>query len=66
MLEMKCPAVMNGYHNRPQIDQPFTADGFYVTGDVFRRDRSGFHYFIGRTDDMFVGQYVAVLVDNDA
>jgi long-chain acyl-CoA synthetase len=54
VLEMKCPAVMNGYHNRPQLEQPFTPDGFYITGDVFRRDRDGFHYFIGRTDDMFV------------
>jgi long-chain acyl-CoA synthetase len=54
VLEMSCPAVMNGYHNRPQIAPPFTADGFYITGDVFRRDGSGFHYFIGRTDDMFV------------
>jgi acyl-CoA synthetase (AMP-forming)/AMP-acid ligase II len=54
VLEMKCPALMNGYHNRPASEQPFTADGFYITGDVFRRDRDGFHYFIGRTDDMFV------------
>jgi long-chain acyl-CoA synthetase len=54
VLEMKCPAVMNGYHNRPQLEPPFTADGFYITGDVFRRDQNGFHYFIGRTDDMFV------------
>jgi long-chain acyl-CoA synthetase len=54
VLEMKCPAVMNGYHNRSQLEPPFTADGFYITGDVFRRDRDGFHYFIGRTDDMFV------------
>ena len=29
-------------------------DGFYITGDVFRRDENGFHYFVGRTDDMFV------------
>jgi long-chain acyl-CoA synthetase len=54
MLEMKCPAVMLGYHNRPDIAPPFTADGFYITGDVFRRDENGFHYFVGRTDDMFV------------
>ncbi len=38
VLEMKCPALMNGYHNRPDGEQPLTADGFYVTGDVFRRD----------------------------
>ena len=53
VLEMKCPAVMLGYHNRPDL-RPITADGFYVTGDVFRRDADGFHYFVGRSDDMFV------------
>jgi acyl-CoA synthetase (AMP-forming)/AMP-acid ligase II len=53
-LQMKCPAVMNGYHNRPDIPSPIGADGFYATGDVFRRDENGFYYFIGRTDDMFV------------
>jgi acyl-CoA synthetase (AMP-forming)/AMP-acid ligase II len=54
VLEMKCPALMNGYHNRPDVRPPFTSDGYYVTGDVFRRDKDGFHYFVGRTDDMFV------------
>jgi len=54
VLEMKCPAVMLGYHNRPDLPAPITPDGFYVTGDLFRRDEHGFHYFIGRTDDMFV------------
>jgi long-chain acyl-CoA synthetase len=53
-LEMKSPAMMNGYHNRPDLPPPVTADGFYRTGDVFRRDADGFHYFVGRTDDMFV------------
>jgi acyl-CoA synthetase (AMP-forming)/AMP-acid ligase II len=53
-LEMKSPAVMNGYHNRPDLPEPFTPDGFYMTGDVFRRDADGFHFFVGRTDDMFV------------
>jgi acyl-CoA synthetase (AMP-forming)/AMP-acid ligase II len=54
MLEMKCPAVMLGYHNRPDVPSPITPDGYYITGDVFRRDAQGFHYFVGRTDDMFV------------
>ncbi|HEU5273900.1 MAG TPA: class I adenylate-forming enzyme family protein [Xanthobacteraceae bacterium] len=54
VLEMKSPAVMLGYHNRPDVPSPITPDGFYVTGDVFRRDADGFYYFVGRTDDMFV------------
>jgi long-chain acyl-CoA synthetase len=54
VLQIKCPALMLGYHNRPDVLPPFTADGFYITGDVFRRDENGFHYFVGRTDDMFV------------
>ena len=54
VLEMKCPAVMNGYHNRPDVKPPFTQDGFYITGDVLRRDGNGFYYFVGRSDDMFV------------
>jgi long-chain acyl-CoA synthetase len=54
VLEMKSPAIMNGYHNRPDVSSPITADGFYVTGDVFRCDENGFHFFVGRTDDMFV------------
>jgi long-chain acyl-CoA synthetase len=66
VLEMKCPALMNGYHNRPAPTPPspasgggegrgpLTTDGYYITGDVFRRDADGFHYFVGRTDDMFV------------
>ena len=54
VLEMTCPALMLGYHNRPDVPPPITPDGFYITGDVFRRDADGFHYFVGRTDDMFV------------
>jgi long-chain acyl-CoA synthetase len=55
VLQMRCPALMNGYHNLPEATaQAMTADGFYHTGDVFRRDRDGFFTFIGRADDMFV------------
>ncbi len=54
VLEMKSPAIMDGYHNRPDVASPITKDGFYITGDVFRRDEHGFYYFVGRTDDMFV------------
>jgi long-chain acyl-CoA synthetase len=55
VLQMRCPALMNGYHNMPDATRAeLTANGFYITGDVFRRDGEGFYYFIGRADDMFV------------
>jgi acyl-CoA synthetase (AMP-forming)/AMP-acid ligase II len=55
VLQMRCPAVMNGYHNLPEATaRAITADGFYDTGDVFRRDCDGFFTFVGRADDMFV------------
>ena len=54
VLQLRSPGVMLGYHNRPELRMPFTDDGYFVSGDVFRRDEQGFHYFVGRTDDMFV------------
>ncbi|MFG1463358.1 class I adenylate-forming enzyme family protein [Xanthobacter sp. DSM 24535] len=54
VLEMKSPAIMLGYHNRPDVSSPITPDGYYSTGDVFRRNADGFHFFVGRADDMFV------------
>lgn len=55
VLQVKSPALMLGYHGLPDLSAAvMTEDGFYVTGDVMRRDENGFHYFIGRADDMFV------------
>ena len=53
-LQMRCPANMPGYLNLPEkTAEAVTADGFYCTGDVMRRDGQGFYYFVGRVDDMF-------------
>jgi len=58
VLELKSPGLMLGYHKAltrvPALKSPFTEDGFYVTGDMFRVDENGFYSFIGRSDDMFV------------
>ncbi|MGO4832931.1 class I adenylate-forming enzyme family protein, partial [Rhizobiaceae sp. 2RAB30] len=55
VLEIKSRAVMMGYLNRPDLAaRTMTSDGFYVTGDIFRRDADGFYFFVGRADDMFV------------
>lgn len=52
-LQLRSPGLMLGYHQRPDL-RPFTPDGYYATGDVFRRDTESFHTFVGRRDDMFV------------
>jgi len=54
MLALRSPGQMLRYHQRPDIAPPFDEQGYYLTGDVFRRDADGFHYFVGRRDDMFV------------
>ncbi len=53
-LVLKNPGILLGYHNLPEETAKRVRDGWYYTGDVCRRDRDGFYYFVGRTDDMFV------------
>jgi long-chain acyl-CoA synthetase len=54
-LEARCGALMTHYHKLPEATaKAMTADGYYRTGDVFRRDANGFFFFVGREDDMFV------------
>jgi len=55
VLWIRTPANMTGYLNLPEKNREVvTPDGWYISGDVFRRDASGAHAFIGRADDMFV------------
>jgi len=53
VLEIRNPALLSGYHNRPDVPVPVTEDGFHHTRDVFRVDENGFYFFDGREDDMF-------------
>src|SRR5262249_52184545 len=51
VLQMKSPALMNGYHKLPDLMAAcLTSDGYYITGDVFHRDENGFYFFVGRAD----------------
>lgn len=55
VLHIKSPALMRGYYNLPEkTAEAITGDGYYVTGDIMRRDENGFFFFIGRDDDTFV------------
>jgi acyl-CoA synthetase (AMP-forming)/AMP-acid ligase II len=55
MLWIRTPANMTGYLNLPdKTCEVLTSDGWYISGDVMRRDDTGAYYFVGRADDMFV------------
>ena len=55
VLWHRTPATMTGYLNLPEkTAEVLTADGWYNSGDVFRRDENGAYFFVGRSDDMFV------------
>ena len=54
VLWQRTPATMKGYLNLPEkTREVLTPDGWYISGDVFRRDASGAYTFVGRDDDMF-------------
>jgi acyl-CoA synthetase (AMP-forming)/AMP-acid ligase II len=54
VLELKTPAMFDGYLNLPLVTQERLRDGWYVTGDIMRHDAEGFFHFVGRADDMFI------------
>ncbi len=53
VLHIRTPALMTGYLNRETDTKKRLVDGWYDTGDVMRRDKDGFVFFVGRADDMF-------------
>jgi acetyl-CoA synthetase len=45
--------LMNGYIDLPERNLEVFVGDWYLTGDVARRDRDGYFWFIGRSDDVF-------------
>ena len=75
VLWHRTPATMSAYLNLPEkTAQVLTEDGWYISGDVFRRNETGAYFFVGRADDMFVcggeniypGEIEALLVGHPA
>jgi long-chain acyl-CoA synthetase len=55
VLVHKTPATMKAYLNlQEKTRQVLSPDGWYYSGDVFRRDPDGAYWFVSRADDMFV------------
>ncbi len=46
------PSMFRGYWEEPARYRKCFADGFYLTGDLARRDADGYYWFVGRADDV--------------
>jgi acetyl-CoA synthetase len=46
------PSMFRAYWNDPERYQKCFAGGWYLTGDLARRDRGGYFWFVGRKDDV--------------
>ena len=55
MIEIKGPNVFKGYWRMPEkTAEEFTADGFFITGDVGRLDADGRVWISGRAKDLII------------
>ena len=52
VLKSGWPSMFRGYlHEEARYKKCFV-DGWYLTGDLARRDKDGYFWFVGRTDDV--------------
>jgi long-chain acyl-CoA synthetase len=54
VLQVKSQALLTSYNNNKDAYQKvMTEDGFFITGDLFKKNKYGYYFYIGRSDDMF-------------
>ncbi|MBP8116529.1 MAG: acetate--CoA ligase [Nitrospira sp.] len=46
------PSMFRGYWNEPERYKKCFAGGWYLTGDVAKKDADGYFWFVGRADDV--------------
>jgi acetyl-CoA synthetase len=46
------PSMFRGYLDQEERYRKCFADGYYLTGDLARRDADGYYWFVGRADDV--------------
>ena len=46
------PSMFRGYWNEPERYKKCFAGGWYLSGDVARKDADGYFWFVGRADDV--------------
>lgn len=52
LLAVKAPSITPGYWKNPRLTSSFELNGFWLTGDVARRDADGNYYHLDRTVDV--------------
>ena len=51
-LCIRGPGILLGYYRKPEANANSFREGWFRTGDLFRKDAEGFHYIVGRVKDM--------------
>lgn len=51
-LAIKSPIVMQGYFRDPKQTAAAFRDGWFLTGDLVKRDADGFYFFVSRKKDI--------------
>jgi carnitine-CoA ligase len=51
-LLVRTPILMKGYYRDPEQTAAASREGWFKTGDLVRRDRDGFYYFVARRKDI--------------
>jgi acetyl-CoA synthetase len=51
-LRAPWPSMMRGYLHEDERYRKCFVDGWYLTGDLARRDADGYYWFVGRADDV--------------
>jgi acetyl-CoA synthetase len=51
-LKSPWPSMMRGYLNEDERYRKCFVEGWYLTGDLARRDEEGYYWFVGRADDV--------------
>ncbi|MBI3603981.1 MAG: acetate--CoA ligase, partial [Nitrospirae bacterium] len=46
------PSMFRAYWNEPERYQKCFVGGFYLTGDLAKKDKDGYFWFVGRADDV--------------
>jgi crotonobetaine/carnitine-CoA ligase len=51
-LAVRTPMIMKGYYRDPEATRAAFRDGWFLTGDLVKRDADGYYWFVARKKDI--------------